>query len=560
MSAPTVLAIALHRLTSGLAPLLVSVRDDRRIALLCRLVCASVMLASPVAAQHKLVALSLDDPAYEMLDALDATGCVPARVSPYRPLLVRDVRQAVTRASGDATCAGRVLDALRMRFATDTFDIFADNEGVMSVGAQVTVRGTQLSGGEIRPLWRGLRDKTEGDPPFSSVSRARVTWGSANVVAVGEVVGYTHRRNDPGVRQKALRNTSGALDFGESYVTGQLGSHVTLSFGRMAEAWLGHGRESLLLSAYGPALDRLVVSGRWRRVEGRAIVASLSDVLLTPALDSVPVGTSANFYRFIVAHALTIRPSHALEITLGESALLARGARTVDLAYANPLMLYVVTQNDSSRSGPSDNLQAFGALHLRSGGSQLFVELLIDDIQIDPKDRKTIQDQLGWSVRGLQSLPLFLPASANAEYRHINSFTYQRPSYATVYQNYGAALGSELGPDADMVHAGVEVWPSGYLRVGAGAGLWRQGVLRLEQRPSRSVNGSAGLPYPSVDATHPLAQRAMLGDASVRYLRYPVVFGATLEVASVKNPRNQAVSAITVSRMQLTGSYAYRIP
>jgi hypothetical protein len=283
-------------------------------------------------------------------------------------------------------------------------------------------------------------------------------------------------------------------------------------------------------------------------------------VLLTPALDSIPAGTSANFYRFIVAHALTIRPSRGLEISLGESALLSRGTRTIDLAYANPLMLYVVTQNDASRSGPSDNLQAFGAVHLRSGTSQLFAELLVDDIQIDPQDRKTIQDQLAWTVRGVQAIRLMIPTTAIAEYRHVNSFTYQRSSYATVYQNYNAPLGSELGPDADMVHGTLEAWPTGYFRISVGAGLWRQGAQRLEQRPARSVNGSGGLPYPSVTVARPLVQRTLLGDAGVRYLHYPVVVGASVELARITNPRNQPAPATSVARLQLTGSYAYKIP
>jgi hypothetical protein len=181
-------------------------------------------------------------------------------------------------------------------------------------------------------------------------------------------------------------------------------------------------------------------------------------------------------------------------------------------------------------------------------------------VQIDPKDRKTIQDQLGWSVRGVQGLPLIVPASATAEYRHVNSFTYQRASYATVYQNYGASLGSELGPDADMVHGSLEAWPSGYLRVIGGVGLWRQGAQRLDQRPSRGVTGSGGLPFPTVSAERPFVQRALLGDAAVRYLRYPVSVGAQVEVARFSNPRNQPASTLSASRIQLYGSYAYRIP
>jgi hypothetical protein len=208
----------------------------------------------------------------------------------------------------------------------------------------------------------------------------------------------------------------------------------------------------------------------------------------------------------------------------------------------------------------NDNLQAFGALRLRSGGSQLFAELLIDDIQIDPKDRKTIQDQLGWSLRGLQSLPFGISTSATAEYRHINSFTYQRASYATVYQSFDSPLGSELGPDADMVHGSLESWISGVARLTVGAGFSRQGAQRLDQRPSKGVSGSGGQPYPSITAARPVVQRALLGDAAVRYLRYPLVLGASIEVARVMNPRNQPASSLSLARMQVTGSYAYKIP
>jgi hypothetical protein len=129
-----------------------------------------------------------------------------------------------------------------------------------------------------------------------------------------------------------------------------------------------------------------------------------------------------------------------------------------------------------------------------------------------------------------------------------------------VYQNYGASLGSELGPDADMVRAGAEVWLTGYWRVVGGAGLWRQGAQRLDQRPSRGVNGSGGLPYPTVTTTRPFVQRALMGDAGVHYLRYPVTVGASIDVARFTNPQNQSASALSASRVQLYGSYAYRIP
>ena len=349
---------------------------------------AVALLGLPVTtrAQHPLASLPFDDPAYEVLDGLLRTGCAPARVSPYRPFLVRDVRAALAAADSDRSCAPAIVAALLERFRPDTLDLFSDGEGAFGGGAALTVAATQLSNGEFRPLWRGIRPKEQGDPPVDAMARARVSWGSHKLYAVAEGIAYTSRRNDPSNRQRALRNTSGAVDFGESYFNIQLGKPLTLTFGRGNEAWLGEGRESLVLSAWGPMLDRVALGGRWQHVEARALYGTLSDVELTPALDSVPGASAVHFYRYIVAHALSLR-LRALELTLGESAILARGTKTLDLAYANPLMAYVVTQNDTARSGPDENLQVFGALRAHSGGSAVEAELLVDDVQIAASDR-----------------------------------------------------------------------------------------------------------------------------------------------------------------------------
>jgi hypothetical protein len=519
---------------------------------------ALVALPAIARAQHPLATLPFDDPAYEVLDGLVRTGCAPARVSAYRPFVVRDVRAAIAAADSDRSCAPALVAALRTRFAADTLDLFNDGEGAFGGGAAVTIRATQLSNGEFRPLWRGIRPKEEGDPSVSATARARVSWGSRKVFAVAEGIAFSHRRNDPQVRQRALRNTGGAVDFGESYFNAQIARPLTLTFGRGNEAWLGAGRESLVLSAWGPMLDRIALAGRWKRVEARALYGTISDVDLTPALDSIAL--PAHFYRYVVAHALTVRPTRAIELTLGETAVLARGTRTLDLAYANPLMAYVVTQNDTSRSGPDENLQIFGALRATVGGSSVQGELLVDDVQIDSKDRQTIQDQLGWSIRASQAFPLLFPAAATAEYRHINSYTYLRNRYATGYQTYDQPLGSELGPDADAWRVGGELWPTGAVRLTGGAGMWRQGAQRLDQRPAHNSNGHGGEPFPSVTAGRPFVQNALLADAAIAYLARPLTLTLRAEGAHARHPGNQDAASGSYVRIQLIGTYAYRIP
>ncbi len=533
----------------------------------CRvaLVAIAFALAAPqVAAQHPLVSIPLEDPVYPVFAALDAAGCRHARVSAYRPWLVRDVRRALDAALRDPACAApAVSTALRdvhARFTRDTFDLFGDAGGGITAGASLVVRSTTLSGSEFRPLWRGVRPKGEGDLPVAAVGRGRITWTSQRVAAVAEAVGYTTRRNDPAVRQRALRNTSGAVDFGDSYLNVLIAQPLVLSLGRAEETWLGSGRESIVLSAHGPSLDRIVLSGRWRRVEGRAMLATLSQVELTPLRDTIP--EAQRFYRYLVGHSLTIRPSRALELTLGETVVLARGTRTIELAYANPLMPFVITQNDSARYGADgdDNLQIFASLTARSGGSRVQVDALVDDVQIDSEDRKTIQDQLAWHVRATQAIPWLVLGSGTLEYRHVNSFTYLRAPYATAYANYDQPLGSELGPDADLVRAAVELWPRPRVRASFGAGAWRQGAQRLDARPGATVNETGSLPYPTTSVARPFVQRAIMGEGEVGYLASNIQLAARVEVAAVKNPANRAAATASYVRAQVIGRYAIRIP
>ncbi|HEX6049959.1 MAG TPA: hypothetical protein VFZ21_11850, partial [Gemmatimonadaceae bacterium] len=77
------------------------------------------MLVRPALAQHALTTLPVGDAAYLQLEALDRVGCHPARVSPHRPFVVRDVVRAIARFAGNARCAGPIATALAARFVTD---------------------------------------------------------------------------------------------------------------------------------------------------------------------------------------------------------------------------------------------------------------------------------------------------------------------------------------------------------------------------------------------------------------------------------------------------------
>ena len=547
-----------------------------------------VLAARSARAQHPLITLPLDDPAYEQLGLLERAGCSAGRPSAFRPYFVEDVRSALRGATGDPACPALVLDALQERFgvrppAPKAIDTLApvpaypidsssastsrieptDSSSGLTAGAMLTLRGTALSGGEFHPLWRDLRPTDEGDPPLVAIARGRLRYsGGPRFVAVSELYAQSDRRNDPSVRAKTLRRSSGFLDVGETYLNGRLGP-VVASLGRSQEAWLGEGRESLVLSAHGPLLDRVMLAGRWRTVQARAIAAMLDPVTLTEAQDNLAIGTGpARFTRALVGHALTWAPVRAVELTLGETMLFARRGSVLDLGYLNPLAPLIVVQNDTGRtdSAARDNLMVFGGARFIVGPVTLESELLVDDIQVDAADRQRTTNQLGWRFRGTMVLPTLLPTVATLRYRRLDGFTYSRNFYSDVYQYYGAPLGSELGPDADRLDAELEHWPNGVLQLAAGVSLWRHGATRIDRRPAEGPNFTTEFGFPSIRLDRPAVQRAWIWHLTARLLTGHLPLLASVEAANITNLNNQPSAAASYVRVVLQGSYAIRFP
>jgi hypothetical protein len=552
---------------------------------------ALALAASPFAsasAQHDLFTLPIADPAYRQFEGLSRAGCFAARVSPYRPFPLSAIRRALVSAVREDACRGGLLDALVRRFRPDTTppapipapgavpptgpvmleDIAEQPEEEeptgLGVGAEVGVRVTSASSGAIRPLWLDVRPTSEGAPSAVGLARLRVTWdGGDRIAAVAEATAQTSGRNDPLIRARSFRTTSGVFDFTEAYVNARLG-RVGLSFGRAREAWLGEGEESTVLSAHGPPLDRFLVTARWSRLEIRAIFASIDDVVLTVEEDSLVPGTPPQrLHRMIAGHAFTIRPTRGWELTLGETALLSRRGGGVDLAFANPLMLYLVTEHDTSYTGGSatgNNLTVFGSTRLQRGRLTGEAEIVVDDIQIDAKDRANIPHQLAWRLSGTMGFSAPWPASLGVEYRRADSYAYMRRYYSEVYHQFGRPLGTELGPDANMARAYGELWPTGRVRFGAGVGRWNRGALRLTQRPAQAAFGHAGEPYPSVSENRPAVQEAWLADASVEWLDTDLPVRLTVELASIDNVNNQPGESGNYLRAHLVASYRFRYP
>jgi hypothetical protein len=534
----------------------------RRAAALALALAPTLFAPASALAQHALVGLPLDDPAYTQLDGLMRQGCGAARVSQFRPFFVGDIRKALQDATTDSSCVGPLLTELRARFPQDTAPRDTTQRG-LSFGAAGTVRATGLTNGTFYPLWQDVRPKSEGERLLVGIARVRLTFdGGPHVLIVSEAFGQTSVRNDPHIRESPFRNTSGVVGFQDAYISAEVGKLI-VSLGRAREAWLGEGQESLVLSANGPAFDRLLLALRFYKFELRAFAATINDVVLDSTRDVLPDGISQQrWHRFAFGHGLTYRPTKKIELTLGETAVVQRQGFTVDLAYLNPLMIYQTTQHDTSQSGAGDaNLTGFFAARATFGRATMSGEFLVDDIQIDAKDRANYPNQLGWNLEAAYALPIVYVSSVGVQYRRIDTFTYiGQVDYSKVYQNFDRPLGSELGPDADMVRGYGEYWATGKLRFVGGIARWRHGAYRITDRPTLNRLGHSDDPYPDTTADRPDPQHAWIGDLSAEWLDGILPLTARLEVARITNVNNVPTPAKTLARLQLIASYRFRYP
>ncbi|MEP7066124.1 MAG: hypothetical protein ABI889_08845 [Gemmatimonadota bacterium] len=524
----------------------------------------ALTVATPIStlAQHALVGLPLSDPAYTQLDGLSRQGCAEARVSQFRPFFVGDIREALKNAAADSSCVGTLLTALRARFPQDTLPGDTTQRG-LTFGAAGTIQATGLKNGTFYPLWEDVRPKSAGEQPVVGIGRIRLTFdGGPHLLIVSEAFGQTGVRNDPHIRESPFRSTSGVVGFQDAYISAGVGKLI-VSLGRSREAWLGEGQESIALSANGPAFDRLLLALRFYKFELRAFGATINDVVLDSTRDVLPASVSQQrWHRFAFGHGITYRPTKQLEFTLGETAVVQRQGFTVDLAYLNPLMIYQTTQHDTSQSGAGDaNLTGFFATRATFGRATLSGELLVDDIQIDAKDKANYPNQLGWNFDAAYALPIIYVSSVGVQYRRIDSFTYiGQVDYSKVYQNFDAPLGSELGPDADMVRGYAEYWRSGKLRFVGGIARWRHGAYRITDRPTINRVFHANDPYPDVTADRQDAQRAWIGDLSAEWLDGIIPITAKVEVARITNVNNVPTPAKNLARLQVIASYRFRYP
>ncbi|MBU0517530.1 capsule assembly Wzi family protein [bacterium] len=252
---------------------------------------------------------------------------------------------------------------------------------------------------------------------------------------------------NPLYKGKIYSNFAGLSEQAYFMVVGE-NSRWSLKLGRDHLYW-GPGQDHLLLNYNRRGIDQINVQARWGWGRFTALIGQVDDFE-----DSTGSRTS----RFLSGHRLEISPWPWLRMGLSETLLFTGDVRFGSM---NPFVPYYGELVNETSEG--NGLMGFDFVVYPAVGTEIFGELLLDDIQLEKNDSKDLEpNEWGWliggrwsGVDGLLGVGLTYSGVANRTYNALE------PKYR--YQNYGLPLGSELGNDADRLRFDFSIWPqAGY--------------------------------------------------------------------------------------------------
>ena len=221
------------------------------------------------------------------------------------------------------------------------------------------------------------------------------------------------------------------------------GSLGHVDFGRIRSGWTGGGPHSLVLAAEGPPLDGFSGSLRYHDFTLRFVAGYLESLQSNVA--TLPI------HRYFAGHYLTYRKGGLL-LTLAETMLYAGKARPFDFSYAIPLTTFFESDVNHRFNQPGNEIDNafihFSFRYSLSGVLSVYGAFLVDELQIDPKDRRKIPDAL--ASRWALNVPLSrsrIVWGIHAEYVHVDAWTYRYEDGLGNYQARGFPLGWWQGSD-----------------------------------------------------------------------------------------------------------------
>lgn len=413
--------------------------------------------------------LPLDHPAYAYVDALIERGQLPTLWRLERPYRVRQLREALhADTSTYTTAVATWRNALEVALTSGVHaDTSARHEPRAFASVEPFVTAQTSAQREIM-----LADSVSGVyPGFFMIGGMQ----TRRLVLLGRLAFDRRLRDDPdyvGKKDRALigRNLEG-------YASAEW-AYGELFFGRTGRSWGPPRLRGLQIGDATYGYDHLYARLGSSRVQISSLIAKLDDWHF--GADSVAT-------RYLAAHRLAVR-FLGVEIAGTETMVFGGVGRGFELAYANPLTVYHITQYNEGQLG-NVNVGLEASARLGRWGI-VAAHGMLDDLQIDDCGPNCEEPPSYGLTLSWDGLPTVGDQTLFASYTALTNLAYRTPAPFETYDFLGVGLGHAF-TDYDEVRAGVEL------------SLVPAVVLRPYVARRRQGEGTFPFPAPAEYATTP---------------------------------------------------------
>ena len=213
---------------------------------------------------------------------------------------------------------------------------------------------------------------------------------------------------------------------------------LRLQAGRDEISWGPSLRYNPAISYNMPPADQIKLSTRWKPFKFTSTHAWLRNDLGS---------------KYLASHRLDVRVSSGLYVGVGESVIY--GARSIEPAYLNPLMLYHVAEH---HLGDKDNNTLFiDATVTRISNISLYAQWFIDDMTSTRSWTHYFGNKFAFLIGGLWVDAFGLNnLNLSAEYTHVDPFVYSHTDSINIYTHYDKIIGHPIGPNSDAVYLSMD--------------------------------------------------------------------------------------------------------
>ena len=228
-------------------------------------------------------------------------------------------------------------------------------------------------------------------------------------------------------------------------------SWITLQLGRGRQIWGPGLKENLVFSSESASYDHFLAEAKYK---------NWSAIYFTGFLESIYTDEH-NFNRYIIGHGLQYNNKRNFLISVSEVTNYYGNDRSIDISYMNPFVAHSEIElnnreNDLGKNH-SNGIWTITMDWLMLKQLRLSASYLIDDIQIDKKDREMGRiDATALQVRLAKSFVYKKSAlTFFGKYVRVSTFTYRHRNQYTTFLSRNLTLGLPAGSDFYSYHGGL---------------------------------------------------------------------------------------------------------